>query len=185
MKRIAFFIVFLFATTIVPCMAQEQGKHSYEVGAGINAYGILGAVGGPGRTLGPGVHFEYRNSISDRFDLGGRIYYKYGTGKSAPTGGPTWGIVFNQVGAKAVADFIMRPAKVVRPYIGAGAGAGMMIEKASTGTSDTSIYGTIGPRIGLQIWRFRLALEFDFAYNMQYGFLSTETATVLSLSYVF
>lgn len=185
MKRIAFFIVFLFATTIVPCMAQEQGKHSYEVGAGINAYGILGAVGGPGRTLGPGVHFEYRNSISDRFDLGGRIYYKYGTGESAPTGGPTWGIVFNQVGAKAVADFIMRPAKVVRPYIGAGAGAGMMIEKASTGTSDTSIYGTIGPRIGLQIWRFRLALEFDFAYNMQYGFLSTETATGLSLSYVF
>ena len=79
----------------------------------------------------------------------------------------------------------MRPAKVVRPYIGAGAGAGMMIEKASTGTSDTSIYGTIGPRIGLQIWRFRLALEFDFAYNMQYGFLSTETATGLSLSYVF
>ena len=85
MKRIAFFIVFLFATTIVPCMAQEQGKHSYEVGAGINAYGILGAAGGPGRTLGPGVHFEYRNSISDRFDLGGRIYYKYGTGESAPT----------------------------------------------------------------------------------------------------
>lgn len=77
----------------------------------------------------------------------------------------------------------MRPEKVVRPYIGAG--AGMMIEKASTGSSDTSIYRTIDPRIDLQVWRFLLALEFDLAYNMQYGFLSTETATGLSLSYVF
>lgn len=77
----------------------------------------------------------------------------------------------------------MWPEKVVRPYIAAG--AGMTIEKASTGSSDTSIYGTIDPRIGLQVWHFLLALEFDFAYNMQYGFLSTETATGLSLSCVF
>ena len=93
------------------------------------------------------------------------------------------GNVFNQVGTKVVADYIMWPEKVVRPYIAAG--AGMTIEKASTGSLGTSIYGTIDPRIGLQVWRFLLALEFDFAYNMQYGFLSTETATGLSLSCVF
>jgi len=185
MKRIALFITLLLAYSAIPAIAQKHGADSFEIGAGINAYGILGAVGGPSRTLGPGVHFEYRHAVSERFDIGGRIYYKYGTGESAPTGAqPTWGIVYNQAGAKAVADYIMRPGKAVRPYIGLGAGAGMQMETVN-GSTDTSMYGTVGPRIGVQIWRFRLALESDFAYNMEYGFLSTESAMALCLGFIF
>ena len=32
---------------------------------------------------------------------------------------------------------------------------------------------------------FRIALEFDFAFNGQYGFLSPETANALNLSFTF
>ena len=182
-RRITAIIVALLVGFSTLASAQEK-PHNYEVGAGVNVYGILGSVGGPGRSLGPGVHFEYRYDLSDRLDVGARAYYKYGDGRSAPTGEPTYGITFNQIGLKAVADYNFRPGKLLRPYIGVGAGAGVLFDKTYMGT-DSSTYGTVGPRLGLQLWRFRAALEFDFAYDFDYGFLSTETATSLTLSYTF
>lgn len=187
MKRLAIFIISLLVCSSSLLSAQEKDRHNFEAGAGINIYGILGVMGGPSREFGPGIHFEYRYDYSDRVDFGGRLYYKYGEGHSAFTGEPTWGLVYNQVGLKAVTDFNMRPGKLVRPYIGAGLGAGAIHTHriSAQHNDDTALYGTIGPRIGLQIWRLRLALEFDFAFDGQYGFLSTETATSLTLSYTF
>lgn len=184
MKRILIFAALLFGAGVLSS-AQVKDKHNYEVGVGVNAYGILGMVGGPSRYPGPGLHFEYRYDLADRFDVGGRIYYKYGKGQSAFTGEPTYGIVYNQAGVKAVADFNMRPGKSVRPYIGVGTGLGIISEKTASCNRAADIYGTVGPRIGLQMWRFRVALEFDFAYNGRYGFIGTETATALNLSFTF
>ena len=184
MKRFFALLVIIFASCTV-AMAQGRDKHNYEIGASGNIYGILGMMGGPARELGPGVHFEYRYDITKRIDIGGRLYYKYGTGTSAFTGEPTYGIVYNQAGAKAVADFNMRPNKLLRPFVGVGAGLGMIAEKRATGDKESSVYGTISPRIGLQIWRFRVALDFDFAYNGQYGFLGTETASSLNVGFTF
>jgi len=95
------------------------------------------------------------------------------------------GLTYNQIGLKAVADYNGRPGKLVRPYIGAGFGGGALFTQRTDGTNDTDIFGTIGPRLGLQIWRFRIGLEIDFAFDGQYGFLSTETATALNLSFSF
>ena len=169
MKRIITFIAALALGSSLLLSAQEKDRHHYDAGVGLNAYGILGSVGGPSRNNSLGFLFEYRYDYTDRVDFGAQALFKHSKGHSAFTGGPTWG----------------RPGKLVRPYIGAGFGGGMLFTKRDTGTNDTDIFGIIGPRLGLQIWRFRVGLEVDFAFDGQYGFLSTETATALNLSFSF
>jgi hypothetical protein len=44
-------------------------------------------------------------------------------------------------------------------------------------------YGIVGGRIGIQVWRFRIALECDFA--LKHGLSSEETSTALNLSFTF
>ena len=148
---------------------------------------LLGAVGGPSKDFGPGFHFEYRYNYSERVDVGGRLYYKYGKGTSAFTDidSPTWGFVDNHIGLKGVADFNMRSGKSVRPYIGVGVGGAVLVTTRTTGDNSSEMFGTFGPRIGLQIWRFRVAIESDIAFNGRYGVLSPETAHSLTLSYTF
>ena len=184
MRRLVSSIFILFIIAGVSAFAQDR-KHHYEVGVGINMYG-LGAVGGPSKDFGPGFHFEYRNDYSERVDFGGRIYYKYGEGRSAFIGcTPTWGFADNHIGLKGVADFNMRPGKSVRPYIGAGFGGAVMITTRTTGENSSEVFGTVGPRVGLQLWRFRVAIESDIAFNGRYGILSSESAHSITLSYTF
>ncbi len=182
-RAITLLISVLLCITLV---AQEKNRHNFEVGIGINMGNILGAVGGPGRGLGPGTYFEYRYNLTDKFDIGGQLNYKYSKGSSAYlVDRPTIGLVYNQVGLKAVADYTGRPNKLVRPYIGVGIGGTMMFTNRTTGTNSTEVFGIVGPRLGLQIWKFRIALEFDFAFNGQYGFQSTESVGALNLSFTF
>ena len=187
MKRIITFIIALSLGTALLSSAQEKDRHHYAAGVGLNAYGILGFVGGPSRNISPGFLFEYRYDYTDRIDFGAQALFKYGKGHSAFIGEdyPILGLTYNQIGLKAVADYNGRPGKLVRPYIGAGFGGGALFTQRTDGTNDTDIFGTIGPRLGLQIWRFRIGLEIDFAFDGQYGFLSTETATALNLSFSF
>ena len=187
MKRIITFIIALSLGSSLLLSAQEKDRHHYDAGVGLNVYGIHGAVGGPSRNISPGFLFEYRYDYTDRVDFGAQALFKHGKGHSAFTGEdyPTWGLTYNQIGLKAVADYNGRPGKQVRPYIGAELGGGALFTKRTNGTNDTDIFGTIGPRLGLQIWRFRVGLEIDFAFDGQYGFLSTETATALNLSFSF
>lgn len=49
------------------------GSHSFEIGGGINLFGLIASHGGPDRELGPGVFFEYRYAFAEHFDVGGRI----------------------------------------------------------------------------------------------------------------
>ncbi len=187
MKRIITFIIALSLGASLLSSAQEKDRHHYDAGVGLNAYGILGFVGGPSRNISPGFLFEYRYDYTDRIDFGAQALFKYGKGHSAFIGEdyPILGLTYNQIGLKEVADYNGRPGKLVRPYIGAGFGGGALFTQRTDGTNDTDIFGTIGPRLGLQIWRFRIGLEIDFAFDGQYGFLSTETATALNLSFSF
>ena len=185
MKRFITTLLTLFAISSVSALAQDK-PHNFEAGLGINIYG-LGAKGGPSKDFGPGFHFEYRYNYSERVDVGGRLYYKYGKGTSEFIGidSPTWGFVDNHIGLKGVADFNMRPGKSVRPYIGVGVGGAVLVTTRTTGDNSSEMFGTFGPRIGLQIWRFRVAIESDIAFNGRYGVLSPVTAHSLTLSYTF
>ena len=60
MKRIITFILAISLGSSLLLSAQDKDKHNYDVGIGINAYGVLGAVGGPSRNISPGFLFEYR-----------------------------------------------------------------------------------------------------------------------------
>lgn len=184
MKRLTVLMALLLVS--VSSFAQNNDKHNYEIGVDLNVYGILGADGGPSRGFAPGAFFEYRYDFTDKIDFGAQLSYDHSTGKSAFWGdAPQWGIVYNQVGLKAVADYNVCPNRLVSPYIGVGLGTGMLIEDTSVDYTDTGIFGVLGPRVGVQIWRFRLALEFDFAFNGEYGFLHTETSTGLKLGFTF
>lgn len=46
MKRIITFILAISLGSSLLLSAQDKDKHNYDVGIGINAYGVLGAVGG-------------------------------------------------------------------------------------------------------------------------------------------
>ena len=136
MKRFITTLLTLFVISSVSALAQDK-PHNFEAGLGINIYG-LGADGGPSKDFGPGFHFEYRYNYSERVDVGGHLYYKYGKGTSAFTGidSPTWGFVDNHIGLKGVADFNMRPGKSVRPYIGVGVGGAVLVTTRTTGDYD-------------------------------------------------
>ena len=185
MKRLISIFLVTLVISSVSAFAQDK-PHNFEAGLGINIYG-LGAVGGPSKDFGPGFHFEYRYNYSERVDVGGRLYYKYGKGTPAFTGmdSPTWGFVDNHIGLKGVADYNMRTGKSVRPYVGLGLGGAALVTTRTNGDNSSEMFGTFGPRIGLQMWRFRVAIESDIAFNGRYGVLSSETAHSLTLSYTF
>ena len=50
MKRIITFILAISLGSSLLLSAQDKDKHNYDVGIGINAYGVLGAVGGQAET---------------------------------------------------------------------------------------------------------------------------------------
>ena len=105
MKRITCIAILLLVCACTMLNAQERDKHNYEAGIGLNVYGILGMVGGPSRNASLGAYFEYRYDYAEHFDFGGQINYTHGKGRSAFTGEPTWGIVYNQINLKGVADY--------------------------------------------------------------------------------
>ena len=169
-------------------LSSYVGAHHYEIGGGINIFGILGAVGGPERSPGPGFYFEYRYAFAEHFDVGGQLNYKCGQGQSAYAGpgSPTFRFFNNQIAIKAIADYNICPSRLANPYIGIGAGAGYMFSKRLDNNEvEHYPYGTIGGRFGVQVWRFRIAIECDFALTRPYGFSPEETSTALNLSYAF
>ena len=187
MKRITCIAILLLVCTCTMLNAQVKEKHNFEAGIGLNVYGILGMEGGPSRNPSLGAYFEYRYNDTEHFDFGGQINYTHGNGRSAFTGEPTWGIVYDQVNLKGVADYNFCPKRLVSPYIGAGLGCGVLFASRKAGRADSvDKFGIVGPRIGLQIWRIRTALEFNFAFGGGYnGFLNTESAAALNVSYTF
>ena len=87
MKRIITFIAALTLGSSLLLSAQEKDRHHYDAGVGLNAYGILGSVGGPSRNNSLGFLFEYRYDYTDRVDFGAQALFKHSKGHSAFTGG--------------------------------------------------------------------------------------------------
>lgn len=165
-----------------------KGTHHFEIGGGVNAYGILGFVGGPARKVGPGAYVEYRYAFAEHFDVGAQFNYKYGRGHSSFLGPdePTTHFVDNQIALKALFDYNVCPSRLASPYLGIGLGCGGMFDKSlEYGHVDKYPYGVLGGRIGVQIWHFRIAIECDFAIKRPYGFSSFETSTCLNLGITF
>lgn len=176
------------AKTPVSVFPSYKGTHHFEIGGGVNAYGILGSVGGPARKVGPGAYVEYRYAFAEHFDVGAQFNYKYGRGHSSFLGPdePTTHFVDNQIALKALFDYNVCPSRLASPYLGIGLGCGGMFDKSlEYGHVDKYPYGILGGRIGVQIWHFRLAIECDFAIKRPYGFSSFETSTCLNLGITF
>lgn len=173
---------------------QEAGCGAFEIGAGWNIYGMLGAMGGPYRHAGPGIYGEYRYGAAERFDIGAQLNYRFGNGESEYfVNSGQWQLRYNQVNLKTVADFKMCPERTVRPFIGIGVGAGLIKEDRIGDLSSVSwtvlpsekwFFGTVGPRFGLQIKRFRVAIETDLAFDTEH-WNSVATATALNVGYSF
>ena len=151
-------------------------------------------MGGPYRYFSPGIYGEYRYGAAERFDIGAQLNYRFGNGESdyfVDVG--QWKLRFNQVNLKAVADFKMRPSRAVRPFIGVGIGAGLIKEERIGDLSKVSwtvspvkkwFFGTVGPRLGIHIKRFRVAIETDLAFDTEH-WDSIATATALNVGYSF
>ena len=193
MKRILLSVLASLVSAV--CLSgQEAGSSAYEIGAGLNIYGTLGATGGPYRYFSPGIYGEYRYGAAERFDIGAQLNYRFGNGESdyfVDVG--QWKLRFNQVNLKAVADFKMCPSRAVRPFIGVGVGAGLIREERIGDLSTVSwtvspvekwFFGTVGPRLGIHIKRFRVAIGTDLAFDTEH-WDSIATATALNVGYSF
>lgn len=193
MKRILLSVLASLVSAV--CLSgQEAGSSAFEIGAGLNIYGTLGATGGPFRYFSPGIYGEYRYGAAERFDIGAQLNYRFGDGESdyfVDVG--QWKLRFNQVNLKAVADFKMCPSRAVRPFIGVGVGAGLIREERIGDLSTVSwtvspvekwFFGTVGPRLGIHIKRFRVAIGTDLAFDTEH-WDSIATATALNVGYSF
>lgn len=189
MKRILLSVLASLVSAV--CLSgQEAGSSAFEIGAGLNIYGTLGATGGPFRYFSPGIYGEYRYGAAERFDIGAQLNYRFGNGESdyfVDVG--QWKLRFNQVNLKAVADFKMCPSRAVRPFIGVGVGAGLIREERIGDLSTVSwtvspvekwFFGTVGPRLGIHIKRFRVAIGTDLAFDTEH-WDSIATATALNV----
>lgn len=182
-------MIILCTCSCIYAAAQTKVHGSvYEVGAGVDVYGILGSVGGPSRNAGPEVSFTYRYCFGGHFDAGASISYMYSNGRQAKateSGDECRRISFNQLNIKEIADWNMFPERMISPFVGAGIGGDMSFKKPEDASASHKTYGVVGPRIGVQIWRFRLSADFDYAFDAKSGFLSTETSKAFCISYVF
>lgn len=160
-------------------------KHRFEIGAGADIYGILGAVGGPARNPGLKVFFEYRYMPAKGWDVGANIAYQYGTGSTMYP--EECRLEFHQPNIMAVSDYTFRYGKDFSPFLGAGLGAGFQTTEVSgSQTAYNEVYGTVCPRIGVEILRhFRIIIELKYAWNTEYGFLSTQSSKGICFSWTF
>ena len=180
MKRFALLLTLILGLHTLSS-AQEIDKHNFEGGVSITSYTTLFAhVDGLGAHYdGNGLYFEYRYNVTDYIDFGGKLYYQYSTGLSAPTGTPISKITYNQIGIKGFADLNILPGKKVCPYVGVSIGGTNNITNGRN-----RFLGTISPRIGVEVWRIRAAIELDYLYEPNYG-IKHKKHLSLNIGFVF
>jgi len=156
-------IMCLFAASSAIASAQIKDGFTFEVGAGYAfTYSIIKDAGFD-KVTGPGVYFEFREGDGGLFDLGAQIHYKYATGDAYTFEGERedFKARCNEMGLKGVMDINICPDDIVNPYIGGAMGFGGMYMNSSADLRGSFFYPIIGLRFGVQIQRFRLALELD------------------------
>ncbi len=181
---IAFIGLVVLSVTV---SAQDYEGSKFEFGAGADGYGILGAVGGPSKNLGPEIYAEYRYGFNEHFSCGAKLSYKFGkvtTENYRETGMTKEVLCYHQPEMKFLAEYMILKAGLVRPYVGVNLGAGSLFETDHS-SIDKTMYGLVGPSIGIQIWRLRLALNREYAFNAEKGFISDVSSYGITLGYVF
>lgn len=185
MKNLIAFISFVLLS--VTALAQDYEGSKFEFGAGADGYGILGVVGGPSKNLGPEIYAGYRYGFNELFSCGVKLSYKFGkvtTENYKETEMTNEVFYYHQPEMKFIAEYMILKAGLVRPYVGVNLGAGCLFETNNSSTSKT-MYGLVGPSIGVQIWRLRLALNREYAFNAEKGFISDVSSYGITLGYVF
>lgn len=166
-------LVLMAVMALFPVILSAQVKHGseFEVGAGVSIYGITGSVGGLYRNAGPTAYLGYGYRFHDNFDALFRASYKNGNAKGwTASENPTYvNTKCNQVEGMLGVDYVILPSKLVRPFVGAGIGGGVLFEKMEN-TSYSNAYGIVGPHFGVSIWRFRLSVDLCYAFDAEYGF---------------
>lgn len=181
---------------MAPVLMSAQVKHGseYELGAGVSIYGITGSVGGPSRNPGPTAYFGYGYRFHDNFNAFLKVSYKNGNGKTDHDGinGPAGAQIrntsyrYNQMEGMAGIDYTLLPNRLVRPFVGAGIGGGVMLKNNKTSNTHHSRgYGIAGPRIGLSIWRIRLSADLCYAFDAESGFESEMSSKAFTIGFMF
>ncbi len=182
-------LVLMAVMALFPVILSAQVKHGseFEVGAGVSIYGITGSVGGLYRNAGPTAYLGYGYRFHDNFDALFRASYKNGNvkGWTHHSENPTYvNIKCNQVEGMLGVDYVILPSKLVRPFVGAGIGGGVLFEKMEN-TSYSDAYGIVGPHFGVSIWRFRLSVDLCYAFDAEYGFESDMSSKTFTLGFLF
>lgn len=166
--------------------AQTRENHHFTIGAGADIFPSFGQVGGTSRTAGPEAFFEYRYDVARHFDIGANISYKYSGGSVTHVGegeNHEKSLHFNQLNIKFVADWIIFRGRLIAPYIGIGAGGGVMYKNGASYARTDSRYWVAGPRAGIRIWRFQVSANLDHA--LDHDLLVPESSYGFTVGYTF
>ncbi len=185
MKTWIAFISFVLLS--VTALAQDYEGSKFELGAGVDGYGIVGAVGGPSKNLGPEIYAEYRYGFNEHFSCGAKFSYKFGkvtTENYKETEITKEMFYYHQPEMKLLTEYMILKTGLIRPYVSVNLGLGGLFDRNNS-SNNKSVYGLVGPGIGVQIWRLRLALNRDYAFNAEKGFISDLSSYGITLGYVF
>lgn len=173
---------FLFAALVVlistvSLYGQNRG-HKFEVGAGFAPFFLSYVDGGIQFPFKIDAYAEWRYYFGKHVDVGAKLDYKicpmsvydYMSGVSYD-GTQHYGALL------VLADYIFRPGKKVRPFIGIGAGPAMLIDNwkrsqveqeregqyvAPLGVYDPEYMLVVSPRFGLELfYHLRLSMSVD------------------------
>lgn len=163
MKRVLLFVCSLFAFSIVSSAQIKEGNN-FEIGGGYNFTSSYRTDGSRLKFSGPGAYFEYRYESDTHMYFGGQLDYKYayGDGFMVLDEGITYDTNYNQICAEGLFGYTFLASSLVCPFIGIGAGFGFVFTNSVNDRQTFNFFWALTPRVGVQIWRFRLTCDFDF-----------------------
>lgn len=91
---------------------------------------------------------------------------------------------YHQPEMKFLTEYMILKTGLIRPYVSVNLGLGGLFDRNHSSNNKT-VYGLVGPGIGVQVWRFRLAVNRDYAFNADNGFISDLSSYGITLGYVF
>jgi len=162
MKRFFSIVCFL---AVFPILSHAQIKegNNFEIGGGYNFASSYRTDGRRLKFSGPGAYFEYRYESDNHMYYGGQLDYKYayGDGFMVMGEGVTYKTNYNQICIEGLFGYTFLTSSVVNPFVGIGAGCGLVFTNSEDNKQSFYLSWVLTPRVGVQIWRFRITCDFD------------------------